>query len=138
MAVRQVSPVGGSVSGPAPGSGRWLDYSLREIHLQLHHVAIASGAGHEFLVRPAFQDAAAVDDHDFVGPSNSAQPVRDDERSPLLHDDFQAGVNQTLALAVEIAGRFVEDEDAGVGQHGPRNRQPLALAAAEADAALAD
>ena len=43
-----------------------------------------------------------------------------------------------LALAVEIAGRFIEDEDLGVGEDSPCNRQPLTLAAAQSHAALAD
>ena len=35
---------------------------------------------------------------------------------------------------VEVGGRLVEDDQPGVGEERPRDREPLALAAAEADA----
>ena len=50
----------------------------------------------------------------------------------------EALLDQPLALAVEVAGGLVEDEDPGVGQHGAGDGQALALAAAEPHAALAD
>jgi hypothetical protein len=37
-----------------------------------------------------------------------------------------------------VGGRLVEDDDAGVGQQQPGDRQPLALAAREAVPPLAD
>ncbi len=51
-----------------------------------------------------------------------------DER--LLHGDF--------GLGVEVCGRLVEDHHPGPGEQEPSNREPLALAAREPTAALAD
>ncbi len=54
------------------------------------------------------------------------------------HQGRQGRLDQAFALAVEVAGRLVEDEDRRVGQDGPGDRQPLPLAAAEPDPSLAD
>ena len=50
----------------------------------------------------------------------------------------QAVLDQRLALAVEARGRLVEDQDRRVGEDRARDRDALALAAGELDAALAD
>ena len=50
----------------------------------------------------------------------------------------QAGLDHGFGFGVERAGGFVEDEDARLGQQGAGDGQPLALAAGELDAALAD
>ena len=55
-----------------------------------------------------------------------------------LQQGGEALLDQPLALGVEVAGGLVEDEDPRVGQHGAGDGQPLALAAAQAHAALAD
>ena len=50
----------------------------------------------------------------------------------------QAVLNQRLALAVEARRRLVEQQDARVGEDRARDRDALALAARQPDAALAD
>ena len=40
-------------------------------------------------------------------------------------------VNQLLTLDVDLAGRFIENQNFGVSQEGPRQRDPLPLAAAK-------
>ena len=52
--------------------------------------------------------------------------------------DLQAVLDQRLALAVEARRRFVEDQDARVGEDRARDRDALALAARQPHAALAD
>ena len=47
-------------------------------------------------------------------------------------------MDQRFVMGVERAGRFVEDQDARVLEQDARDRQPLALAARELVAALAD
>ena len=46
--------------------------------------------------------------------------------------------NQGLVLNVHGAGGFVEDEDRGIAEHGPRQGDSLPLAAGKAAPALAD
>ena len=47
-------------------------------------------------------------------------------------------LHRALALGVERAGRLVEEEHRGVAQDGAGDGQPLALAAGQHHAALAD
>ena len=47
-------------------------------------------------------------------------------------------MNQTLRLGIQRRRRFVENQDPGVLENGPRNRYPLLLAAGQLVAALAD
>ena len=80
---------------------------------------------------------APVEDHDRVGVQHRRQPVRDDDRRGPLHDLLDRLAHQALRLAVERARRLVEDEDGRAADHRPRDGDPLALAAGQADAALA-
>ena len=50
----------------------------------------------------------------------------------------QAVLDERLALAVEARRRFVEHQDARVGEDRARDRDALALPARQLDAALAD
>ena len=54
------------------------------------------------------------------------------------HQRDERGLDQRLVVRVERAGRFVEDQDARILEQHARDRQPLALAARELVAALAD
>ena len=49
-----------------------------------------------------------------------------------------ASCDLALARGVERAGRLVEQQDRPIREQRPRDRQPLALAAGELDAALAE
>ena len=60
------------------------------------------------------------------------------DRRPSLADASHVGLDNPLALVVERAGGFIEDEDAGVRRQGPCDRQALTLAAGEIGAALLD
>src|SRR5262249_29682211 len=64
--------------------------------------------------------------------------VGDDEGGPALPESLEPALDEALGFRVEVAGRLVEDEDSGVGEHGACDRQALALAAGEFDPALAD
>src|SRR5690606_19490479 len=52
--------------------------------LQLLHARVESSGGHELLVPPALDDAAAIEDEDAVGPADGREPVGDDKRRPPL------------------------------------------------------
>ncbi len=62
----------------------------------------------------------------------------DDEGRAAGHRLRQAGPDLGLGPRVDRGGGVVEDEDAGVGEQGAGDRDPLALAAREGEAALAD
>jgi hypothetical protein len=92
----------------------------------------------ELVVGAAFDDATVFDDEDLVGLADGGEAVGDDEGGASLHEEVEAGLDEGFGFGVEGAGGFVEDEDARVGEDGARDRDALALAAGELDAAFAD
>jgi hypothetical protein len=53
--------------------------------------------------------------------------VRDDERCAASKERGHGRLNQLLALGVEVARRFVEDEDLRRREDRARDREPLLL-----------
>ena len=51
---------------------------------------------------------------------------------------LQTALNQTFALGIKVAGRFIQDQDLWIRQHGASDRQPLSLPPAQLDAPFAD
>jgi hypothetical protein len=60
-------------------------------------------------------DLAALQHEDRVGIDQRREPVRDDDQCTAVGDAIDVGVDDGLALGVERAGGFVEDENARVG-----------------------
>src|SRR5215204_467846 len=92
----------------------------------------------EVLVRPARDDAAAVEDDELVGEGERREAVGDDDRRPVLHRLTEA--ESDLRLGRRVHGRrcIVQDQDPRVEQQRPCDRDPLALAARKRDPTLAD
>ena len=67
-------------------------------------------------MRAAFDDLAVVHDQNHVRTADGRQAVRDDERGAARHDLFDGVLNKPLGHGVDGAGRFVEHENARVGQ----------------------
>ena len=82
-------------------------------------------------MRALFDNLAVVDHYHPIGITDGAQAVRDHEAGAALHQSQQRFLNARLGAGIDAARRFVEDQDAGVGQHRARNRQQLALALTE-------
>ena len=117
----------------------WLQDLLAALEpLELDHVVVMTARVHQLLVGADLGDGSAIKHEDAVGMANRAQAVGDDKRGAAVEQSGQALLDQPFALGVEVTGGLVEDEDARVGQDGPGDGQPLALAAAESHAALAD
>src|SRR5262245_40427880 len=62
----------------------------------------------------------------------------DHEAGAAVHQRPQTLLDHSFALRVEIAGRFVEDQDAGIGEDRPRDGQALSLPARQSNASLTD
>src|SRR5439155_14866389 len=70
--------------------------------------------------------------------ANRRQPVGDDERRTAVQEAAQGMLDLTLGADVDRARRLIEDQDARVGEQRTRERDELALAEREAEAALAE
>ena len=87
---------------------------------------------------------AVLDDHTFLTRDDAIrhpdgrQPVGDDENRPSRTDAAHVGLDDLLALIVERAGGFVEDQNARITNQRSGNGDALALSAREARAALAN
>ena len=66
------------------------------------------------------------------------QAVGDDQRRAVPGELRQRLLHQPLRFGIERARRLVEQQDRRVLEDGARQRQPLALAAGEPQAAVAD
>jgi hypothetical protein len=106
--------------------------------LEQYHLLIPAAARHQFIVRALFDDLAVFEHDDAICVGDGAQSMGDDEAGAAGHEVLQAPLDEPLALGVEIAGRFIENEDARVGEDRAGDGDALALTAAELDAALAD
>ena len=72
-----------------------------------------------------------------IRPANLAEAVGDEERRPLAADAAHRLLNLVFGSRVNGAGAVVQNENAGIGEEGAGNRQPLPLAAGEHHAAFA-
>lgn len=85
----------------------------------------------------ARHDPPGVEHEDPVGKMKGGKPMRSHECGPPLHDPAQPVMDGLLRPGIDGTRGVVEDEDARVGHDGPRQRDPLALAARENQPALA-
>ncbi len=76
-------------------------------------------------------DAPAVQRDDFVRIPNGAQAMRDNQCSAALQHAFERLLDQVLRLCIDRRGRLIQDQDAGVGEDGAGQCEPLPLAAAQ-------
>ena len=93
--------------------------------------AVGIAAADQFVVGAGVDNPALVHDHDPIGQGQRRQAVGDDDRGPVTRKLFQHLVDQLLALQIDLAGRFVQDQNRRIAQDGPGQRDALALSAGE-------
>ena len=64
--------------------------------------------------------------------------MRNNDAGAALHEGLKGGLDEGLALAVEVGGGFVEDEDARIFEDYAGDGEALLFATAEAVAAFTD
>ena len=106
--------------------------------LLVHEREVDAAAFHEIVVGPLLDDPALAQDKDPVGPDDARQAMGENERRAVLHEAEQSLLDDRLVLGIDGRERLVEHEDGRIAQHGAGDGDPLALAAGEPDAALAD
>jgi S-adenosylmethionine:tRNA ribosyltransferase-isomerase len=96
------------VSALAPGRRELGRFAF---HLTHDHAVVDAPRRHQTVVRPALDDLSILHQKDDGCAPDRRQAVRDDERGPALQQLGHRGLDQLLALGVEVAGGFVEDEN---------------------------
>ena len=92
---------------------------------------------HQLGVGAGGNDATLLHHHDALRLLYGRQAVRNDQRRAATHQRLQRILDRALALRIQCRGRFVEQQDGRVAQDGAGDGDALALAARQADAALA-
>ena len=83
---------------------------------------------HEVFVAALFDDVAVPDDEDAVGAFDGGEAVGDDKGGAPGHELAHGQLDFLLGLGVHVGGGFVQNEHAGIGEHGPGNGDELLLA----------
>jgi hypothetical protein len=86
-------------------------------------------------MRSALDDRAVIENQDQVGVADGAQPVG--KHDPCTGQLAQMLVDQRFGDDIQLAGRFVEEQDRRRRRHSPSERQALALPAGQCAAAFA-
>lgn len=110
----------------------------RRVQLPAQHLPVPTFLAGKLLVRADFDDASVLHHHNLIGMTNRAQPVGDDEACAPLHQPLQRFLDHRLALAVEVAGRFIEDEYARISEQRTGDGDALLLPTREPHTTLAD
>src|SRR5579872_1505883 len=97
---------------------------------------VAATLADQLLVRPVFDQPTAIYGDDTVASPDRGQPMGDDKHRTPLRNALHIVLNDALALVIQCAGRFIEDQDARIGHERPSNGNTLALATRKAGAAL--
>jgi len=80
-------------------------------------------------VRTHLHNLAIIAYGNHVRVADGGEPVRHDDGGPLLgrQQVVKGLLHDALGLAVERAGRFVEEQDLRIFDDRPRDRDPLLL-----------
>ncbi len=83
-------------------------------------------------------DEAVLEDDDQIGVADRREAVGDHERGAPVQQAAERALDLLLGTDVDRARRLVEDQDARVGEQCACERDELALAEREPEAALAE
>ena len=108
------------------------------LELQPREPGVEAVRGEERGVRSLLDHASGLDDQNAIGVDDRRQPVGDHKRGPALHEPFERALDQCFAFRVEGRGRLVQKQRRRVLEDCARDREALALAARQRDAALAE
>src|SRR5216683_4421589 len=86
----------------------------------------------------AFNDAAGFDDEDLLGTANGREAMGDDKCSAATHQVTQPFLNERFRFGVQTGSRFIENEDAWIGENGASDGDALLLPAGKFYTAFAD
>ncbi len=90
------------------------------------------------LVPALIDDSAAIHHHDPIGLEHGCQTVGDDQGGAAFHQALQGLLDGAFALGVERAGGFIEQQDRGILEQRPSDRDALFLATRQTGTALAE
>ena len=114
--------------------------NLANAHLSLltHQAGIRAIGGDKLEVSPDLHGPTFVQDQDAVGIDDARKTVSDNECRSVLHQTVERTLDGGLVFGIHAGKRLVQQQDWGVLQQRPGDRQPLALTSRESDCPLPD
>ena len=106
------------------------------LELAVIKAGVEAVLGEEGGVVALFDDLALIQDVDAVGAANGAETVGDDDGGASVEEAFEGLLDLGFGDGIDIGGGFIQDEDAGGGEHGAGYADELALAEGEIDTAF--
>src|ERR1043166_8003096 len=82
-------------------------------------------------MRPHGGYLALLEEDDLIYGLQSVQPVRDQERRPILRERPHRVVDFGVALRVDLTGEFIENQEAWIAQDGSGQGDALLFAAGQ-------
>ena len=107
-------------------------------HLPMDQLTEDARLTDEPIVWPILHDPSLSGHENAVAVFHGRQTMSDDQRGSSSDRIFNCFLYQMLADAIQRAGGFIEDEEIGIRQQRPRDRQALALSAGEGASSFAD
>ncbi len=89
-------------------------------------------------MRAAFGDSAIFEHHDAVCVARGRKTMGYHEGGPASHQALQRIEDLPFGIRIQRAGRLIQNQHRSILQKGASNGQPLAFAAGQGSAALAD
>src|ERR1700722_1232756 len=105
--------------------------------LQAVQCRVTPASVDQLLVRSILDDATVINCDDAIAATNGRQPMGDHEHRSSLRDALHVLLDEPLTFVVKRACRFVENQDAWIGNECSGDRDPLTLSARQTGAALA-
>ena len=81
---------------------------------------VDSALGEELVVGAAFGDATMAQYENLMRMADGGKAMSDDEAGALFEEFFQRSLNEGFGVRIDRAGSFVEDQNARISSHGPR------------------
>lgn len=106
--------------------------------LQLDHAAVEPALCHQLCRRALLCDAAVGQHDDLIGRFDSAHPVGDHQNGLAGKQAGKRALHFGFVFHIQAGGGLVQQDDRGVFQERPGDRDPLPLAAGELGAVFAD
>ena len=99
---------------------------------------VATVLAYQVLMRPIFDDSAMINRDDPIRMANRGKTMRDDDHRPSFDDFSHVLLDHALALIIERARRFVENENSWIRRQRSGDGDALPLPAGQAGTAFSD
>ena len=100
-----------------------LHIAQRHLNLLFDHLSIATTAGHQLLMSSGLNDLTVIHHDNQISAGDGAESMSDHKAGPSFDQLLQAGLNQPFTVGVQIAGGFIQNQQARISEDGASNGQ---------------